>query len=47
VGLAEKEDDFAERFASLRAEFESELEEEKKRNKLILQNLAKIAVEKK
>jgi type I restriction enzyme M protein len=49
VGLAEEEDDFdfAQRFTSLKAELESQLEEEKRLNKLILANLAKIEVEKK
>jgi hypothetical protein len=43
----EEEDDFdfAERFTSLKVEFESELEEEKKLNKLILANLAQIDVD--
>ena len=49
VGLPEEEDDFdfEERFTSLKAEFESQLEEEKKLNKLILANLAKVEVGKK
>jgi type I restriction enzyme M protein len=46
VGLAEVEDDFsfAERFASLRAEFEEQLQEEAKLNALIVENLAKVRV---
>lgn len=44
VGLPEEEDDFdfAERFASLKAELDAQLEEEEKLNKLIAENLAKI-----
>jgi type I restriction enzyme M protein len=44
VGLAEEEDDFdfAERFTSLKAEFETQLNEEAKLNEHILKNLAKI-----
>ncbi|NQT59348.1 MAG: SAM-dependent DNA methyltransferase [Bacteroidetes bacterium] len=44
VGLAEEEDDFDfnERFSKLKAEFEEQLKEEEKLNKLILENLAKI-----
>jgi type I restriction enzyme M protein len=44
VGLAEEEDDFNfnERFIKLKAEFEEQLKEEEKLNKLILENLAKI-----
>jgi type I restriction enzyme M protein len=47
VGLAEEEDDFdfAERFTSLKAELESQLEEEKKLSKLIIANLAKIQID--
>jgi type I restriction enzyme M protein len=47
VGLPDDEDDFdfKERFATLKAEFESQLDEEKRFNKLILANLAKINVE--
>jgi type I restriction enzyme M protein len=49
VGLAEEEDDFdfTERFTSLKAELESQLEEEKRLNKLILANFAKIKVNEK
>lgn len=44
VGLPEEDDDFdfAERFTSLKAEFEAQLQEEVKLNKLIAENLAKI-----
>ncbi|PHS24397.1 MAG: DNA methyltransferase [Robiginitomaculum sp.] len=44
VGLAQVEDDFdfAERFASLKAEFEGQLVEETKLNALIAENLAKV-----
>ena len=44
VGLAEEEDDFdfAELFTSLKAEFESQLEEEERLNTLILKNLKKV-----
>src|SRR5690554_2896626 len=47
VGLAEEEDDFdfAERFSSLKAEFEAQLKEEAELNERILENLAKIKVE--
>jgi type I restriction enzyme M protein len=44
VGLAEEEDDFDfnERFTKLRAEFEEQLKEEERLNKLILENLDKV-----
>ncbi|WP_028975504.1 type I restriction-modification system subunit M [Spirochaeta cellobiosiphila] len=44
VGLPEEEDDFdfTERFTSLRAEFEEQLKEEERLNKLILENLDKV-----
>jgi type I restriction enzyme M protein len=44
VGLPEEEDDFnfAERFSALKAEFEEQLKEEERLNKLILENLEKI-----
>lgn len=44
VGLAEEEDDFdfAERFTSLKAEFEAQLKEEAKLNARIAENLAKV-----
>ena len=44
VGLPEEEDDFnfAERFTALRAEFEEQLKEEERLNKVILENLNKI-----
>jgi type I restriction enzyme M protein len=44
--LAEEEDDFDfnERFTKLRAEFEEQLKEEEKLNKLILENLDKVKV---
>jgi type I restriction enzyme M protein len=46
VGLAEEEDDFdfAERFGSLKAEFESQLVEEAELNKAIAENLARVKV---
>ena len=46
VGLPDEEDDFdfKERFTSLKADFEAQLVEEKKLNKLILDNLAKVKV---
>ncbi len=46
VGLPDEEDDFDfnERFASLKAEFEAQLEEEEKLNIQILKNLGKIEV---
>lgn len=46
VGLAEEEDDFdfAERFAALKAEFESQLLEESELNKAIAENLARIKI---
>lgn len=44
VGLPEEEDDFnfEERFIALKTEFEAQLKEEERLNKLILENLAKI-----
>ncbi len=47
VGLPEEEDDFdfAERFTSLKAEFEEQLKEEEKLNKRISENLSKIDYE--
>jgi len=44
VGLPDEEDDFdfKERFTSLKAEFEAQLEEEKRLNKLILESLKKV-----
>ena len=44
VGLPDEEDDFnfAERFASLKAEFEAQLLEEAKLNQAIAENLAKV-----
>ena len=47
VGLAETEDDFdfAERFASLKAEFEEQLKEEAKLNSLIKENLGRVKVD--
>ncbi len=46
VGLAEVEDDFdfAEKFSALKAEFEGQLQEEKKLNKRIQENLSKINI---
>lgn len=46
VGLADEEDDFdfKERFATLKAEFEEQLKEEARLNKLILENLGKIKI---
>jgi len=47
VGLAEEEDDFdfGERFASLKAEFEGQLEEETVLNQRIRENLAKVKID--
>ncbi|SSC09337.1 Type I restriction-modification system, DNA-methyltransferase subunit M [bacterium endosymbiont of Bathymodiolus sp. 5 South] len=47
VGLAEEADDFnfAERFSSLKAEFENQLKEEAELNERILDNLAKVKVD--
>jgi hypothetical protein len=47
VGLAEEVDDFdfAERFNSLKAEFEGQLEEEAELNQRILDNLAKVKID--
>ncbi|MEN1785994.1 MAG: class I SAM-dependent DNA methyltransferase [Bacteroidota bacterium] len=47
VGLAEQEDDFdfAERFTSLKAEFEAQLKEEEALNQRIMNNLKKIQLE--
>jgi len=47
VGLAVEEDDFdfAERFSSLKAEFEGQLKEESDLNQRILENLAKVKLE--
>ena len=44
VGLPEEEDDFdfGTRFTELKAEFEAQIEEEKKLNKRILENLEKV-----
>ena len=44
VGLPDEEDDFdyKERFTSLKAEFEKQIKEEEKLNKVILENLAKV-----
>lgn len=46
VGLPDEEDDFdfKERFAALQAEFAEQLKEEERLNRLILENLAKIAL---
>jgi type I restriction enzyme M protein len=46
-GLAEEADDFnfAERFSSLKAEFENQLKEEAELNERILDNLAKVKVD--
>ena len=48
VGLPDEEDDFnfEERFAELKAEFAEQLKEEQRLNTLILENLAKIKMEK-
>lgn len=47
VGLPEEEDDFnfAERFTTLKAEFEEQLKEEERLNKVILENLSKIKID--
>ncbi len=46
VGLPDEEDDFDfnERFAALKAEFEEELKEEERLNRLIMENLKKIEI---
>ncbi|MGO2106027.1 MAG: N-6 DNA methylase [Proteus vulgaris] len=46
VGLADEEDDFdfKERFTALKAEFETQLEEEAKLNQAIAENLAKVMI---
>ena len=46
MGLPDEEDDFdfKERFSSLKAEFEAQLKEETRLNKLILENLSKVKV---
>src|SRR5690554_3293733 len=46
VGLPEEDDDFdfKERFTALKAEFEEQLQEEERLNKLILENLGKIMI---
>lgn len=46
VGLAEEDDnfDFKERFSSLKADLEAQLEEEARLNKAIIENLAKVVV---
>ena len=48
VGMAETEDDFdfEERFTALKAEFEGQIKEEQNLNKRILENLAKVKLEK-
>jgi type I restriction enzyme M protein len=47
VGLSDDEDDFnfIERFTSLKAEFEHQLQEEKKLNQRITENLLKIQID--
>ena len=46
VGLPDEEDDFnfEERFIALKAEFEEQLKEEERLNKLIMENLASIKI---
>lgn len=46
VGLPDEEDDFdfAERFAALKAEFETQLQEEATLNQAIAENLAKVKI---
>jgi type I restriction enzyme M protein len=46
VGLPDEEDDFdfEERFTALKAEFEDELKEEERLNRLIMENLKKIEI---
>lgn len=46
LGLPDEEDDFnfAERFAQLKAEFEAQLLEEAKLNKVIAENLARVKI---
>ena len=47
VGLPEEDDDFdfVERFNKLKAEFEEQIKEEERLNKLILENLARLDLE--
>ena len=47
VGLPEEEDDFnfVERFTTLKAEFEEQLKEEERLNKVILENLERIKMD--
>ena len=49
IGLPEEEDDFdfAERFSTLRAELEEQMQEEVRLNELIIQNLSKLEVKNK
>ena len=42
--MIEKDFEFAERFAALKAEFEAQLEEESKPNQAIAENLARISL---
>ena len=46
VGLPDEEDDFnfEERFTALKSEFEEQLKEEERLNKLIMENLASIKI---
>ena len=47
MGLPDEEDDFdfKERFTSLKVEFEEQLKEEERFNKVILENLAKVKLD--
>lgn len=44
VGLADEDDDFAERFTSLKTELEKQIAEEAELNRKIAENLSKIIV---